>query len=67
MTVEVDVDEVRRLKARLREINAIPFEDIVWVQNGKPVELDKKAHSEWAFMGFNNADFVRFAIDKEPS
>lgn len=60
---QVDCDEVRRLKARLREINKLEFAEIEWMQDGKPASFDPKAQLNWAFIGLNNTDFVEHVID----
>lgn len=60
---KVNVDEVRRIKARRAEINHIPFEKIEWVDdNGNPVEVDPEWKAEWPFTGLCNCDFVDTAI-----
>jgi hypothetical protein len=63
--IDVDIDEVRKLKARLREINSIPFEEIRWMHNGQPVVSEQKSIDGWVLYGFNNADFVRYVVDTE--
>lgn len=63
---QVNADEVRRLKARLREINRIPIEQIAWVDDsGTPVKVHPDDVSEWHFCGLNNSDFVELIIDGE--
>lgn len=54
----IAVEEVRRLKARLREINALDLKDIVWTEDGKEVEVPPARLEEWRFIGMNNADFI---------
>lgn len=65
--IDVDIEEVRKLKARLREINSVPFEDIQWMHNGKPLVVQQTVADGWRLYGFNNADFVRYVVDKEKS
>jgi len=56
--IAIEVEEVCRLKARLREINALDLKDIVWTEEGTPVEVPAKWVEEWRFTGMNNADFI---------
>jgi hypothetical protein len=60
---QVDCEEIRRLKARLREINALPFEEIEWMEGDKPAKFNPQAQLNWAFIGLNNADVVHHVID----
>lgn len=68
--IDIDVNEVRQLRARLREINKHPFSEIRWVENGKPVEFSaevKEAHEEWERIGLNNDNFVTMVLDGQGS
>jgi len=65
---QIHLDEVRQLKARLREINRIPLSEIQWLDaEGKIVNVDPKDLKFWKFTGLNNADFVETIIDGEKS
>lgn len=67
---DIDVNEVRKLRARLREINAIPFQDIRWIEDGKPMEFSpdvKESHGEWERVGLNNDNFVTMVLDGQGS
>lgn len=61
----VNVEEVRALKARLREINRVPIEQIEWHEGGQKLELDPDLVADWSFMGMNNADFIDTEYYKE--
>lgn len=45
-------------------INKLPFETIEWYDNGEKVQVDPKLVEEWGYLGFNNADFVKY-IDSQ--
>jgi ribosomal protein L7/L12 len=56
---KVSIDEVRRLLKRKREINAIPFKDLVWVHDdGSPAKVSKDLTEAFEMMGLVNIDFV---------
>ncbi len=63
----VSVDEVRRLRARLAEFDAMPFDEIVWTDDyDKPIELTQEqltTKADWRFIGLSNSSFVEFVID----
>lgn len=54
----VSMEEVRRLKARLAEINAIPFMKIEWWDAGEVQDFSRDLLEEYRVTGLNNADFV---------
>jgi hypothetical protein len=58
--MEIAIEEVQRLNERIREINRLKFDDIVWTKGGVPVEFDPKILADWKFMGFSNKDFVNY-------
>ena len=55
---KISIQEVVDLNARLRAINRLSLEDIIWTLNGKPIPIDKKTIEEWDFTGLSNADFI---------
>lgn len=63
---KVDIEYVKDLKKKLREINVIPFENIVWTNKGEAIPIDKEVREEFQFTGLNNVDFVDF-IEKPES
>lgn len=68
VSMRVDVEFVTELKRKLREINRADFEEIVWYEDGKPLEITgdlKELWEEWPKIGLNNADFVMFGINKD--
>ena len=56
--MKIDINEVKALKSRLREINKLEFRDIVWVDGDKELEIPKQFSDDWEFTGLNNADFI---------
>jgi hypothetical protein len=65
MTVRIDVEEIIKLQARRREINALDLKDITFYRDGKPVEIPDEAIEEWRFVGLSNIDFVGEVILEE--
>ena len=59
-TTKISVEEVAILRSRLREINCIPFEQIVWLKGGIEQMVDIVSSKEWDCIGLNNTDFPDF-------
>ena len=55
--MKINFEYVRDLKARLDEINEIPFEKIEWYEDGEPVEMSPKKVKAWLRDGGENTDF----------
>ena len=65
MSVQVNIDEVRRLQARRREINRVPLQDIIWVDDtGKVFPVTPAQVEHHRFTGLNNIDFVEFTFSE---
>lgn len=62
--MRIDVEEVRKLHARMKEINSVPLEEIEWFENGKKIDVDSEIISDWKFMGLTN---FYFAVDLDMS
>lgn len=64
--IQVSIEEVKQLKARIKEINLLNFDDIEWTENGSPLIIDKRCINDWAEIGLNNVDFIacNFYINK---
>lgn len=60
--IRVDIEEVIKIKQRLREINIdVNFDDIIWYENGEPyvhTEEELVQKNSWKYIGMNNADYV---------
>lgn len=59
--MEVELSELAKVVAYLKRLEATPLENIVWLRDGKPVDVSKKAIEEWTFIGLGNR---HFAIDQ---
>ncbi len=56
--VRVDVEEVLKLKARLREINKIPLQDVQWYENGQALDIPQEVVEDFRFTGLSNGCFI---------
>jgi hypothetical protein len=54
----VSIEEILELRERLREINALPLDDITFIENGEELEIDKTIVADFKFTGLNNCDFI---------
>lgn len=63
MTVSVSIEEVRRLRARIEEINSIPLDQIVWTLNDNVVLFSEEAIAEWKYTGLSNVYFIDHMMD----
>ena len=63
----VDVNELKRVKAYMDEINHADFRNIIWVEDGKECIIPEKEKTleEWAFAGLNHCEFVFTGCYKE--
>ncbi len=58
--MQISFEEVEAIRSRLAEINSIPFSDIEWTRDGKPLSVTAKEADDWRFIGLSNACFVEF-------
>lgn len=65
MRKRVDIEHLEWIFSVLKEIDKIPFEDIDWYQEDKPLIVSEQVVKDWKFIGLNNTDFVEFEIYKE--
>jgi len=56
--MRVDLEEIRRLQARRREINSVPLAEIEWYENDVRIEIEPDAILDWTFTGLLNTDFA---------
>lgn len=54
----IDIEEIERLQARRREINALELEEIDFYKDGVLVEAVPGAIAEWRFTGLGNVCYV---------
>lgn len=65
--MRVDLAELARVLAYLREIEAVELADIKWCRDGIAVPVAEEAIREWEFVGLNNREFARHHLLGEPS
>jgi len=57
--MRVSVEEIMAMRARRKEINNTPLEDIEWTQNGEVItDITPEEIEEWRFTGLSHADFI---------
>ena len=61
----ININEVKRLRKRLNEINSIPFDDILWYDDEKPIFIRPDIASEWKYIGLGNTMFITTDYYKE--
>ena len=66
MKTKVDIDGIKSASQKLREINQIPFEDIIWMDGDTEIIVDPVVAENWRFMGLNNTDFIRYDFHVYP-
>lgn len=60
--IEVDIDDILNMKAKMRYINTKALDQIIWTRNGSAVEVSSTDVEEWRFTGLSNTDFVEFYL-----
>ncbi len=65
MIYHVDVEEVYRLQARLDEINSIDLREIIWLENGKPLDIPHSTIEKFRYTGLGNKEFILTDYYKE--
>ena len=56
--VRIDIDRVLELNELCSEINDLPFERIIWTQNGKDIEIDRTCYHNWMMRPLSNMAFI---------
>lgn len=54
----VDIEDIRYINAKRVEINMLNLQDIVFYENGKPVEISEKVLEDFRYTGLSNIDFI---------
>jgi len=62
-TMRIDVEEIRKIDKRRREINELNLHDIEWYENGVRLNYTKEQLDEWRFIGLSNVSFVEYYHD----
>ena len=61
----INADEVIRLKTRLREINKLNIDEVMFVDDqGLKIEIPQEDLETWKFSGLNISDYVMYKIQK---
>lgn len=68
--MKVEIEEILKLKERLKEINSENLSEITFTLNGEDVEIDPKNINEFRFVGLSNVDFItsefyKYGFDEE--
>lgn len=61
--IQVDIDEILDMKAKLQYVNTKELDQIIWMRNGSAIEFRQADAEEWEFTGLSNTDFVEFYLD----
>jgi len=61
--IEVDIDELLQMKARLRFINYKALDRIIWMRNGSEIVFKQQDIDDFKFTGLSNTDFIDFTLD----
>jgi hypothetical protein len=62
--IQIDINEVLALKARLKEINKNELEDVVLVKDGVEIPVSQEAKDLWKFSGLLLSDYVLMLDEK---
>lgn len=63
--VNIEIEEVQRIFARLQEIDAIPFSEVNWLKDGKPLVLSPDLLEDFKHTGLTNCAFVELRLYEE--
>ncbi len=58
MNTYIDIKKVLELEKEIRKINAIPFDQIVWMKNMVSISTPQEVIDNFKFTGLNNMDFI---------
>jgi len=65
--MRVNVEYIQHLKAELRKINEVPFEQLEFYENDVKLDIPQEVLDDWKFCGLNNADFITYGFHKMKS
>jgi len=63
--MNVDINELRELMARIDEINKVDIDQITWIEDGKVVEINPITRKNWEYCGLSNTWFIKTGAYKE--
>ena len=58
MMIQINVNEVLALKARLKEINQHELDEIILIKDGVEISVTQEAKDLWKFSGLLLSDYV---------
>ena len=56
--VEVNIEEIKGIFARLKQIESVHLKEIEWYEKGKKLEISDAIIDEFRFCGMCNRDFI---------
>ena len=56
--IRVAIEDVMRLSEECDDINSIPFEQIIWTENRKDIEIDRTTYRNWMINPLSNMTFI---------
>lgn len=56
--MKIDINEIRKLMVKRDQINAIPFNEIEWMDGDTPLDITPEIAERWRFIGLCNTSFV---------
>lgn len=63
--MEVKLEDIIKHIAFREKVNTTALSDIVFTENGEPVDIDKRLVDEFRFIGLNNIDFILTGFYKD--
>lgn len=54
----VHINSLQALLDIISEINNVPFDEIQWMKDGKPLDVPQELKDEFKMTGLSNKDFV---------
>lgn len=60
----IDIREVIAFHEWSKSINSMDFNDIIWEEDGLPIDIDVDIMRDFEFIGLNNLDFINMGFHK---
>lgn len=60
--VKIDINELIQVETKRNGINAIPLNDIQWMNGDVELIVNPETLDEWKFIDLSNIDFVTMGI-----
>lgn len=55
---QIDIQEIKKIQARINEINAIPFDEIEWTDGSMAINVSPEVINYWKLTGLTNREFI---------